>query len=71
MIAIGIVVLTMLYATNATLTAMEHVPLVGITLKVIGLYVTGWFIYRVVSSDTDRNEVVKTVDNLTKRITGE
>ena len=65
---IGLVVI---YATNATLGAMESVPLVGASLKIVGLYVTGWFIYRMVAYEVDRDEFMTSLKSLSDKITGE
>ena len=71
MIAITLVALTAIYAANATLGAMESVPFMGASLKIIGLYVSGWFCYRMISFEADRQEVIDTVNALTKKIIGE
>jgi len=70
-IAIAVVGFTALYTTYATLGAMESVPFVGATLKIIGLYVTGWFIYRMIAFETERDELMTSVNTLTKKIKGE
>lgn len=71
MIAIVVIALTALYATNATLSALESVPFLGALLKVIGLYVSFWFVYRMVAFENDRDEIMTTVNAWKEKIVGE
>jgi len=52
------------------LGALEDVLLVGSLLKIIGLYVSGYTIFRLISYEADRQEASAIVNAFLKKVVG-
>jgi len=65
----GAVVL--LWFSNTLVGALNSVPLLPKLMELVGLGYTSWFVYRYLLFKSSREELVKDVDELKKKITGE
>eukprot|EP00878_Enallax_costatus_P001122 GHUV01001259.1.p1 GENE.GHUV01001259.1~~GHUV01001259.1.p1 ORF type:complete len:145 (+),score=40.93 GHUV01001259.1:125-559(+) len=65
----GAVVL--LWFSNTLVGALNGIPLVPKLMELVGLGYTSWFIYRYLLFKSSREELVRDVDELKKKITGE
>lgn len=59
-----------LYALNSMLGALEDVLLVGSLLKIIGLYVSGYTIFRLISYEADRQEASAIINAFLSKVVG-
>ncbi|GBF94234.1 hypothetical protein Rsub_06504 [Raphidocelis subcapitata] len=64
----GAVVL--LWLSSTIVGAINHVPLIPKVFELVGLGYTAWFVYRYLLFKSNREELVKDVDELKKKITG-
>ena len=53
-VAIGVGALVALWATSGLVDAIDRLPIIGGLLEVVGLIVTGWFVYRYLLFEPDR-----------------
>ncbi|KIY93528.1 Uncharacterized protein MNEG_14434 [Monoraphidium neglectum] len=64
----GAVVL--LWLSSTIVGAIDAVPLIPKLFELVGLGYTAWFVYRYLLFQNSREELVKDVDELKKKITG-
>lgn len=68
--SVALIACVFLYALNSMLGALEDVLLVGSLLKIIGLYVSGYTIFRLISYEADRQEASAIVNAFLKKVVG-
>lgn len=59
-----------LVAANSVVDAIERIPIVSGVIELVGLGVTGWFIYRYLLFGPDREELLSNIDEIVNKITG-
>jgi len=63
--------LVLLWFSSTLVNALNGVPLLPKLMELVGLGYTSWFVYRYLLFKSSREELVKDVDELKKKITGE
>lgn len=69
-IAIAIGTLVGLYALNGIVGSVEKIPIFGFLFEVVGILVTGWFAYRYLVFESDRDELKENLDEFLGKISG-
>lgn len=69
-IAIALVALVGLYALNGIVGSVEKIPIFGFLFEVVGILVAGWFGYRYLVFESDREELKETLDEFLGKISG-
>ncbi|KAF8066414.1 CURT1A [Scenedesmus sp. PABB004] len=67
----GVGALVALWFSNTLVSGLNSIPLLPKFMELVGLGYTSWFIYRYLLFKSSREELVKDVDELKKKITGE
>uniref|UniRef100_A0A061SMW2 Protein curvature thylakoid chloroplastic-like n=2 Tax=Tetraselmis sp. GSL018 TaxID=582737 RepID=A0A061SMW2_9CHLO len=62
--------LALVWFSSTIVSAINAVPLLPKMLELVGLGYTAWFVYRYLLFKSSREELIKDVDELKKRITG-
>ncbi|KAI8469126.1 MAG: CAAD domains of cyanobacterial aminoacyl-tRNA synthetase-domain-containing protein [Monoraphidium minutum] len=60
----------LLWLSSTIVSAIDHIPLVPKLMELVGLGYTAWFVYRYLLFQSSREELVKDVDDLKKKIGG-
>ncbi|KAK9835379.1 hypothetical protein WJX81_005912 [Elliptochloris bilobata] len=69
-VALTLSVFVGLWATNAVVDAVNRIPLVSTFLEIVGLGVSGWFIYRYLVFKPDREELTSSLKDFWKKVSG-
>ncbi|WIA23039.1 hypothetical protein OEZ86_009955 [Tetradesmus obliquus] len=70
-VAYGVGGIVLIWFSSTLVTALNGIPLLPKFMELVGLGYTSWFIYRYLLFKSSREELVKDVDELKKKITGE
>ncbi|KAF6263411.1 CAAD domains of cyanobacterial aminoacyl-tRNA synthetase-domain-containing protein [Scenedesmus sp. NREL 46B-D3] len=70
-VAYGVGGIVLVWFSGTLVTALNSIPLLPKLMELVGLGYTSWFIYRYLLFKNSREELVKDVDELKKKITGE
>eukprot|EP00882_Tetradesmus_deserticola_P001396 GHRQ01001512.1.p2 GENE.GHRQ01001512.1~~GHRQ01001512.1.p2 ORF type:complete len:122 (+),score=35.24 GHRQ01001512.1:225-590(+) len=70
-VAYGVGGIVLVWFSGTLVSALNSIPLLPKLLELVGLGYTSWFIYRYLLFKSSREELVKDVDELKKKITGE
>eukprot|EP00879_Flechtneria_rotunda_P027691 GHRR01029675.1.p1 GENE.GHRR01029675.1~~GHRR01029675.1.p1 ORF type:complete len:149 (-),score=44.43 GHRR01029675.1:567-1013(-) len=63
--------LVLVWFSSTLVSALNSIPLVPKVLELVGLGYTSWFVYRYLLFKSSREELVRDVEELKKRITGD
>eukprot|EP00775_Hariotina_reticulata_P002300 gene2300-2609_t len=63
--------IVLVWFSSTLVTALNSIPLLPKLMELVGLGYTSWFVYRYLLFKSSREELVKDVDELKKKITGE
>ncbi|KAK9788160.1 hypothetical protein WJX73_004257 [Symbiochloris irregularis] len=69
-IAIGVTALVVIWAASGLVDRIDRLPLVGGLLELVGLLVTGWFVYRYLVFGPDRDELKQNLDKFLSKADG-
>jgi len=67
-IALGIAGFVALWATSGLLDSVNKLPIIGGVFEVVGLGVTGWFVYRYLGTGDDRKELKREIDSFLNKV---
>lgn len=68
---LGVIALIALWGSSGLISSIEKLPLIPQLLELVGLLYTGWFIYRYLLFKPDREELLKVVDEIKAKVTGQ
>eukprot|EP00951_Prasinocladus_malaysianus_P023275 scaffold197249_cov36-Prasinocladus_malaysianus.AAC.1 len=69
-IALAVAGFVAVWASAGVVSAVDHLPVVGDLFELIGLVVTGWFIYRYLLFGPDRAELKDNIDSFLSKVAG-
>jgi hypothetical protein len=67
-IALGVAGFVALWATSGLLDAVNRLPLIGGVFEVVGLGVSGWFVYRYLGTADDRKDLKREFDSFLQKV---
>lgn len=70
-VAIALAAFVGIWATSGIVDRIDKLPVVGGVLELVGLLVTGWFVYRYLIFGPDREELKGNLQQFVKKVTGE
>jgi len=70
-VAIGVGTFVTIWALSGLVDRIDKLPVIGGLLELVGLLVTGWFIYRYLVFGPDREELKGNLNGFLKRVTGD
>ncbi|CAD7702896.1 unnamed protein product [Ostreobium quekettii] len=69
-VAVIIAGLVALYAVNGIVGNVEKIPVFGFLFEIVGILVTGWFGYRYLVFESDREELKQNIDDFLDKVKG-
>mmetsp|Transcript_16984 Transcript_16984/g.40521 ORF Transcript_16984/g.40521 Transcript_16984/m.40521 type:complete len:150 (-) Transcript_16984:57-506(-) len=69
-IALTVAGFVAVWASAGVVSAVDSLPVIGDLFELIGLFVTGWFVYRYLIFGPDRAELKQKIDAFLKQVAG-
>jgi hypothetical protein len=68
---LGFAALILLFASSGLINAIDKLPLIPAVFEFVGILFSGWFVYRYLLFKPDREELLKVIDDVKSKITGQ
>lgn len=68
---LGFAAIVVLWASTGLIGAIDRLPLIPGAFEIIGILFSGWFIYRYLLFQPDREELAKIIQDAISKITGQ